>query len=243
MARICYNCGTTLNEGTKFCPECGISISQDKTQKPTQPPQHISDPEQDTTHIDNQVFQTSKNFDNTFLRKNKKAVFAIICLVAIVVAFVVSVVVVTSSKLNETEQHAYYVIQDYKRLLKDPDSLIIRGVIVVIEKENETYTFFTASAKNSYGGMVASTPIYKNMEYLGDYDDEKSPSEISNMTKNERDKYLEFLEARVLLASRNVLFATHSHENGSFVDGNGVIYTDIEGKKIAKKLKCGFSED
>ncbi|MBQ7718389.1 MAG: zinc-ribbon domain-containing protein [Clostridia bacterium] len=39
MANFCSNCGTALNEGVKFCPECGESVQQNITPQAAPPAQ------------------------------------------------------------------------------------------------------------------------------------------------------------------------------------------------------------
>ena len=44
MAKFCSNCGSALNEGVKFCPECGEPIQQSAPTQTPPPTQHYESP-------------------------------------------------------------------------------------------------------------------------------------------------------------------------------------------------------
>ena len=80
-------------------------------------------------------------------------------------------------------------VRNYTFYLKDPESLMLRGTISIIESEGERYAFFTASANNTFGGKVTSIPMFRNYDYLGDYNDkaEKTIDEFLEMSEKEQD--------------------------------------------------------
>lgn len=234
------------------CPECGKEIS-DQSQVCI----HCGFPLSDPAHIAEIGTPTPKN------KKNPLKIIAFVLWVTLFLTFAVFTVLYfidllsekpgnnTSEEikeeefsLSENEELAYDVIKDYKRYLKDPDSLKLRGTIYIIESGFDKYVCFIASASNSYGGIVTSNVYYKNYEYLGNYEDDVNAEDLKNMTESERDKFLNWLNARVLLATRLYDLPYYAKPvNGKSEDKDGNIYFDIDGEKIANVLKCAYSKE
>ena len=86
------------------------------------------------------------------------------------------------------------LVEEYQSMLKDPDSLILRGSVVVFrehtdEKGPMEYVFFTASGTNSYGAKVTSTVCFANGQFLGSLDEFPSLSEMLEMDAGEATTY------------------------------------------------------
>ena len=46
---FCKNCGTQVNDGTKFCPKCGQAVDGEPQQQVYQQPQYAAQPQQPQT--------------------------------------------------------------------------------------------------------------------------------------------------------------------------------------------------
>lgn len=136
-------------------------------------------------------------------------------------------------KLNVDEDRAAKNVEKLINMMKDPDSFILRGDVIVIrdEETGDYYTYIDHSGNNSYGASVRSTAIFKNYSYLCDYDDEEYDDEEWD-TYEERKEILaaqkERATARLKLAERNLTVAFSGNEP----DGS----VSVSGEKIAKYL-------
>lgn len=144
-----------------------------------------------------------------------------------------------NSKLKVAQQ----CVHSYKTMQKDPDSMILRGdVLVVNDKEEDwdRYVCFVSSGKNSYGATVTSMPIFKNGSYLCDYTEENesfsygmSDDEIHDLLQSN----LEASKARLKIAE-----AKFENEVGDGVSET-IDFQFYNGKRIAKNLKIGYAEE
>jgi hypothetical protein len=74
-----------------------------------------------------------------------------------------------------------YVLESFrqlKKLLKDPDSLVIHediDVIIKLDKSDDNlhyYVYFDYGARNGFGGMERDTAIFRDSQYVGRLSDE-----------------------------------------------------------------------
>lgn len=90
--------------------------------------------------------------------------------IAIGLVFVAAVAIWLSFfSLDSNEKIALEYIEDYQKMLKDPDSLVLRSDIIYIWTGDEGldfYYYFTASANNSFGAPVTATEVMHNRKYL-----------------------------------------------------------------------------
>ena len=231
---------TQMEEGQQFNAKEDVKKCADRT---------VFFDEEAVTTTQSRVYEDGKlKVEKNYSKRKKLSKHAIIGIFSgvILAAVVIALIVTSNNRLNPTEQYAYNVVRDYQRYLKNPDSLLLRGTVVVIESEGDRYTFFTESASNSFGAMVTSVPVYKNYQYLGDYDDgeTKTAEEWLDMSKTEQDNYMALLQARLLLATRNLHYAYDGPpKSGIYEDSDGNIYHEIDGKKIAKKIGCTYVDN
>ena len=151
-------------------------------------------------------------------------------LIILAAAIVIAVVAVSGKTLNEKEKYVYKVVAEYKDMLKDPDSLVLRGDILYVKDSSyDTFVAFSASGNNSYGTPVTSMPIFMNYFYIGDYGDE----------------YGDFdeIEDKIKMAKCKLVVATWRLVGDDMVNDDEYLEAElISGKKIAAKLKCKWKE-
>ena len=118
-------------------------------------------------------------------------------------------------------------------MLKDPDSMVLRGDILYVKNSSyDTYVAFSASGNNSYGAPVTSMPIFMNYSYLGDYDDDTDDLDDVWDAAN-------LARGQLVVASWNLMAAA----GGDLTNDDDYLEAElISGKKIAAKLKCKWKE-
>lgn len=142
MALIsCPECGKEISNKSQTCIYCGCPIHG--------------------VHNVTQIKETSKINKRVWV-----AALVFIC----VAALVVLTIGISANTLNGEEKHVLKLVEEYQSMLKDPDSLILRGSVVVFrehtdEKGPMEYVFFTASGTNSYGAKVISTVCFANGQF------------------------------------------------------------------------------
>lgn len=166
MALIsCPECGKEISNKFQTCIYCGCPIHG--------------------VHNVTQIKETSKINKRVWV-----AALVFIC----VAALVVLTIRISANTLNGEEKHVLKLVEEYQSMLKDPDSLILRGSVVVFrehtdEKGPMEYVFFTASGTNSYGAKVISTICFANGQFLGSLDEFPSLSEMLEMDAGEATTY------------------------------------------------------
>ena len=167
--------------------------------------------------------------ENLGSRIGKKGLF-ILFGAALVIVAIILISVINQNVLNEKEQYVYKVVADYKDMLKDPDSLVLRGDILYVKDSSyDTFVAFSASGNNSYGTPVTSMPIFMNYFYIGDYGDE----------------YGDFdeIEDKIKMAKCKLVVATWRLVGDDMVNDDEYLEAElISGKKIAAKLKCKWKK-
>ena len=250
MALItCPECGKQISDKAPHCVHCGAPMaSQSSTvhQRPSQPM-----PMQQRTVQPAQYQTTSKLSVTVNSVKDKAKLYAgqiksyivnykiyppatrrkiLITGGAVVVCFIAFFAFLISQfSLKKKKKHVLEVTRSYRSMLKDPDSMIIRGDIIFIETEDYVrYVCFEVSGNNSFGASVTSMPIYKWYSYLGRYDDEPDD-----------DDKMDLLKARVYVAEWNLTQAVQPRKKIENYSGNkdGMF---ISGKKIARRLHCKY---
>ena len=140
-------------------------------------------------------------------------------LVAVVVAVaVVAVFVMMLNLSSETEKQAVSDARTMQGMMKNPDSLVIYGDIVVLSHayEDGSKSVITAidhSGENSFGGTVRKTALFANGEYVGNYEDKVDVDKYSS--KDE-------IEDAISLASTKLLLASSDSDERTTVDGRRV---------------------
>ena len=209
------------------CPECGKEIS-DKAETciycgyPLRAPERAQTMERETPRR-----KTVMEILADAGRKiGKKGI-----IVLLIAALVIAGVVASNNMLTENEEYACQVVEKYKRMLKDPDSMVLRGDILYVENSDlEKFVAFSASGNNSYGAPVTSMPMFLDRTYVGDYGDEASDLE-------DREEKLNLLKGNLAVASWNLV-------GENMVNDEDYLEAElISGKKIAKKLKCEWKEN
>ena len=170
--------------------------------------------------------------ENLGSRIGKKGLF-ILFGAALVIVAIILISVINQNVLNEKEQYVYKVVAEYKEMLKDPDSMVLRGDILYVKNSSyDTYVAFSASGNNSYGAPVTSMPIFMNYSYLGDYDDDTDDLDDVWDAAN-------LARGQLVVASWNLMAAA----GGDLTNDDDYLEAElISGKKIAAKLKCKWKE-
>ncbi len=215
------------------CPECGKEIS-DKSETCIYCGYPLKEPmDKEALKDENAKKATIRDdFENLGRKLGKKGIFVIFGAMFVMVA-VILISVISQNVLNEKEKYVYEVVDEYKDMLKDPDSMVLRGDILYVKDSSyDTYVAFSASGNNSYGAPVTSMPIFKNYSYLGDYDDDlediDDPREAANLAYG-----------KLIVASWNLM----AKAGGDLSNDEDYLEAElISGKKIAAKLKCEFKK-
>jgi len=172
--------------------------------------------------LNNSFIDISKRF-----LESKKGKIAIA--LVIILTIIVAVLAINANKLSYEEKHAIRNVKDYQSMLKDPDSLILRGDVVVLyyyddkseEDKIKHYTFFNTSANNSFGASIQSLPCYEGYIYLAN---------LLNYNQDDFDTTDEYLD---------VLKADYAYQRYNLmgIDEEIVFKAEkVDGKKIARKL-------
>ena len=208
----CPECGKEISDRAETCIYCGYPLKEPMKEEALK--KEVSGKE---------LF---KEVLGNFGRKIGKKGLLIILAAAIVIA----VVAVSGKTLNEKEKYVYKVVAEYKDMLKDPDSLVLRGNILYVKDSSyDTFVAFSASGNNSYGTPVTSMPIFMNYFYIGDYGDE----------------YGDFdeIEDKIKMAKCKLVVATWRLVGDDMVNDDEYLEAElISGKKIAAKLKCEWKK-
>ena len=208
----CPECGKEISDRAETCIYCGYPLKEPMKEEALK--KEVSGKE---------LF---KEVLGNFGRKIGKKGLLIILAAAIVIA----AVAVSGKTLNEKEKYVYKVVAEYKDMLKDPDSLVLRGDILYVKDSSyDTFVAFSASGNNSYGTPVTSMPIFMNYFYIGDYGDE----------------YGDFdeIEDKIKMAKCKLVVATWRLVGDDMVNDDEYLEAElISGKKIAAKLKCEWKK-
>ena len=178
------------------------------------------------------LFHAVKN--SVFARYGRNAVIAAVALV--VIALIVAIIVsLGSCAVTPEERYAIEVAKDYKSMLKDPDSMTIRGDITVVHASYDSgpidYCYFEASAKNSFGGFTSSVPFYEGKEYRADVSEELDESEYNLRDEDDLDEYS-------LLAVTRFKWAYWQVEGFSEKETP----VTVDGETVANALGISYSE-
>ena len=151
--------------------------------------------------------------------------------ILIVAAVAAAGTLISRNTFTEREQEAYDAAARYKRMLKDPDSMVLRGdILYVKDSEFNTFVAFSASGNNSYGTPVTSMPMFMDGSYIGNYQDE--PSELED-----REDKLNLAKGNLVVASWNLIGKNMANDD-RYLEAEL-----ISGKKVAARLKCEWKEE
>ena len=208
----CPECGKEISDRAETCIYCGYPLKE--PMKEEAPKKEVSGKE---------LFkQVLGNLGGKIGKKGLLILFA--------AAIVIAAVAVSGKTLNEKEKYVYKVVAEYKDMLKDPDSLVLRGDILYVKDSSyDTFVAFNASGNNSYGTPVTSMPIFMNYFYIGDYGDESGD--------------FDEIEDKIKMAKCNLVVATWRLVGDDMVNDDEYLEAElISGKKIAAKLKCEWKK-
>ena len=159
MAIICCpECQKSISDKSGKCIHCGFPLDYGSNNTPLQHEGRITVQARTTP-------------------KKTKVVLLIIIIAALAVSAVYYVVNYVA--LTEHEQYAVERVNDLKRILNDPDSLVLHDDVLVVYYEAkgkdfvETgyYTFIIYGATNAYGAMLRSSAIFIGSKYVGTMED------------------------------------------------------------------------
>lgn len=184
----------------------------------------------------NESLEKNLNNHKKNITKNNKIIF-IICGVAIIsiLALVFVIVFIQSNKLSSDEEYAITIVEKYQDMLKDPDSIKLRGDVIVIcakdnNKERHMYCFFTASGSNSYGSSIQNSVAFRDGQYI-DMNKNNYNYDLENSSLIQ--KYMIYLDVEEKLLKFNLSGEdSDSFEHCTVVDGN----------LVSKKLKISYNK-
>lgn len=140
----CIHCGKEMDDGTKFCPECGKPAAMEEGQE------IVREKEQ-----------------------KKRPVKMIAAIAAVVIlAIMIAVGVKNGGQLNANDMIAYEDCLALKEDMKDPDSFKLYSDIVMIRWWDNLigdecyYVFIDYGGTNSYGAMIKNTAIFDGTLYI-----------------------------------------------------------------------------
>ena len=215
----CPECGKEISDKSETCIYCGYPLKESMSEEV---------PKEKTSGR----ASVKSVLENLGKKKKKKGLFILLGAALVIVAIIL-ISVINQNVLNEKEQYVYKVVAEYKEMLKDPDSMVLRGDILYVKNSSyDTYVAFSASGNNSYGAPVTSMPIFMNYSYLGDYDDDTDDLDDVWDAAN-------LARGQLVVASWNLMAAA----GGDLTNDDDYLEAElISGKKIAAKLKCKWKE-
>ena len=215
----CPECGKEISDKSETCIHCGYPLKESMSEEV---------PKEKTSGR----ASVKSVLENLGSRIGKKGLFILLGAALVIVAIIL-ISVINQNVLNEKEQYVYKVVAEYKEMLKDPDSMVLRGDILYVKNSSyDTYVAFSASGNNSYGAPVTSMPIFMNYSYLGDYDDDTDDLDDVWDAAN-------LARGQLVVASWNLMAAA----GGDLTNDDDYLEAElISGKKIAAKLKCKWKK-
>lgn len=142
-------------------------------------------------------------------------------------------------KLSMEEQHVYNCVESYKRMLKDPDSLALRGPCVYLyTDDNKRVVLFTASAKNSYGGTVTNIQMFLNGKYIDEYDESFSDNIDMNKLGSD-DEYSSHVKDVMVC---QLAFLSWQLYGKNLTESETDYAIQVDGSVIARRVGCNYSD-
>lgn len=196
---FCKYCGKEIENHSKFCKYCGKELSDEAKVN-----NFNMNGNSTNTNINNAQSIQGNDSGVPAKNKNKKTAIIISSIVAaflvltIAITLIVVVVVKDKNFLNKYERMAYQQCLDMKNMLKNPDSFKLYDDMVFLQHYDEdgnndyTYFIFAYGGTNGYGAMIKSEAIFKDGEYIMDYDDDIDDDDYDADEK--RDVMIDLLE-------------------------------------------------
>lgn len=209
-AKKCIHCGKVLIEEEipkRFCSDCGKEVLLEDKECP-----HCGCP------LENE------KVDETITKKkgNVKKIGIPVAIIAIVVAVVFGVISFIGSSLNEDEQLAYQNAVEMRSMMRDPDSFKLYDEMFLLKHRDDegnvdyVYTIFKYGGANGYGAINTHEAIFKDGEYIMNYEDEPDEDDA------------DYIEQLMVKADLAIYMLTGDEETWEMVD------IDIE--KVKKKM-------
>ncbi|MCD7807829.1 MAG: zinc ribbon domain-containing protein [Erysipelotrichaceae bacterium] len=218
--KICRQCGAEVSDDSLYCKNCGA-----KQEEITQ----------------NQLFVKIKNYynhiNNYLTTKNiqKKHVL----LIGIMIIASLAMITVYTNTLTAKEKYAMQMVERYQDMLKDPDSMILRSDVIIIDGYNyddeyHTYCFFVASGTNSFGASVQSLVSFRDNTFFDDVNDDLDYSDFDSWNE-----YMNYLDTKLVYLDYKI----YGENMCDSVDDYNYISCDIvDSKVVGKKLNISFTE-
>ena len=129
-------------------------------------------------------------------------------------------------KLNDDEKRVANAVENLKDMMKDPDSFILRGDILLIDDGDDSFYYIESSANNSFGASVRSVSIM--LELIGTYICDVDETDFDSLGY----PFSEYGEKAVSL-----------YDNWRFDRLEKNVFTETyDGEKIAKYLKLEYRD-
>ena len=138
----------------------------------------------------------------------------------IMIVFAIIVVNIPS----KNERRALTAVNELQAILKDPDSLKLRGDILVFDDDSGYCVVFKYSATNSYGGPVSNIAYCCEYGYIGDKD--TNVEEITSSIAQER------------YVNGSIYWTLWQISGDSAMSGCKI----VKGSKIAQRAQCGYTD-
>lgn len=147
----------------------------------------------------------------------------IICIGLILIVLSIAVYFIGNAITSTPEKDmALHNVQKLKDMLKDPDSFKLYDDILVIyqdinENNSVSYIYIDYGAKNSFGGMIRKTAMFKEYNYVGNYGD----ADGYDVNAENIDRSLDFLNAGLTYLSYQV--GTDSAKDYKIIAKNAIM--------------------
>lgn len=226
---FCKYCGKEIENHSRFCKYCGKELFNAAEENNINPGGYNNNP-----NVNNAQYIQGNNLGVPAKNKNKKtaiiisSIAAAFLVLAIAITLIVVVVVNNNNSLNKYERVAYQQCLEMKNMLKNPDSFKLYDDMMFLQHYDEdgdndyTYFIFSYGGTNGYGAMIKSEAIFKDGEYIMDYDEDIDDDDYDADEK--RDAMIDLLEFEYYM------------EYGGDLDGESWKVININVNKVKKKM-------
>lgn len=185
----------------------------------------------------NETSSTNSKLSETIVKTKQWAIHnpALAAIIALVLVVCIAFPLYRHYVDSKIDTMAVICLKDYKNMLKNPSSMVVKGDIVKVTVENSmggsmSYYYFTASGQNDFGAMVESTPAYDGLNYVGNMED------LYDIDYNDLEK-----TAKLLIATN--IYKAATMDDPDLAPGINILGIEyLPGKQIAKKAEVGFVE-
>ncbi|MCD7894775.1 MAG: zinc ribbon domain-containing protein [Erysipelotrichaceae bacterium] len=213
----CRQCGEEISDDSIYCKNCGARQNE---------------------VVQNPLFEKIKKYYNHISDNlNKKNIQMMHVLLIGIIILGIAIITIHLNTLSTEEKYALTMAERYQDMLKDPDSMILRSDVIIIEgtedsNDYHTYCLFVASGTNSFNASVQSLVAFRDNEYIDDLDEDLDYSDFDSTS-----------EYKAYLYTKKAYYAYQIWgEDISSGDEDCISCDIVEGKKISRKLNIDYNK-